>query len=76
MCGPRPVAGEREGEEICGGAWAGPGGKRRSGPILDEQDFFLIYSTKFQTSSKCFDQKVDLPGSKNLKENMTRNNLR
>jgi hypothetical protein len=28
---------------------------------------FFIYSNNFQTSLNCFDQKVDLPSSKNLK---------
>jgi hypothetical protein len=38
-------------------AWAEPEGTRT----------FLIYSNEFQTSSNCFDQKVDLPSSKNFK---------
>jgi hypothetical protein len=39
------------------GKWAGPIG------IVN----FLIYSNNFQMSLNCFDQKVDLPSSKNFK---------
>jgi hypothetical protein len=54
---------EGEGEERCGvrgpawgkGEWAEPEGIGR----------FFIYLNKFQTSSNCLDQKVDLPSSKN-----------
>jgi hypothetical protein len=46
-----------EGEEKSGGAWAEPAGTGE----------FFIYSNKIQISLNCFDQKVDLPSSKNSK---------
>jgi hypothetical protein len=65
MHGTRPAAGEGGRREARGHVgrsrkkmgWAKPG---RTGK-------FVIYSNEFQTSSKCFDQKVDLPSFKNFK---------
>jgi hypothetical protein len=51
------------------GVWAGSGKEKkwvRPKGIVN----FLIYSKRFQTSMNCFDQKVDLPSSKNFKLNM------
>jgi hypothetical protein len=67
-CGPWPTArGRGRGEEQ--GHVGQPGGKR-SGSGPKKQWNFLIYSNNFQMSSNCFDQKVDLPRSKNFKSNM------
>jgi hypothetical protein len=63
--GPRLVArGRGKGEEQ--GRVGRPRG-RRSGSGPEEIVKFSIYSNKFQTSSNFFDQKVDLPSSKNFK---------
>jgi hypothetical protein len=57
--------GEGEGEKksgACGPAW---GKEECADP--EGTGKFSIYSNKFQTSAICFDQKVDLPSSKNSK---------
>jgi hypothetical protein len=56
---------EGEGEEKSGGVWADPRKKKCAEPAGTGE--FFIYSNKIQTSSNYFDQKVDLPNSKNSK---------
>jgi hypothetical protein len=56
MHGSQPAVGGRgRGEKRGKKKWAEPAGTGE----------FFIYSNKIQTSSKCFDQKVDLTRSKN-----------
>jgi hypothetical protein len=67
-------AGEEGGRVRSGGAWLeesegarGPAQEKekRAGPKGIVK--ILIYSNNLQTSSNCFDQKVDLPSSRNFK---------
>jgi hypothetical protein len=51
---------ERRGTGVCGPAWG-----REEWAEPEGTGKFSIYSNKFQTSLNCFDQKVDLPSSKN-----------
>jgi hypothetical protein len=65
MHGPQLAAREGGRRE----AWAvhGPAWKKKVWADPEGTVMFGIFSNQFQTSSICFDQKVDLPNSKNSK---------
>jgi hypothetical protein len=61
-----PDSSEREREGRRAGAH-GPARRKEKWVGPEETIEFLIYSNNFQTSSDCFNQKVDLPSSKKIK---------
>jgi hypothetical protein len=71
----RGVREHGRGEVLSGGAHLEERERRAHGSAQEKEKragpkgivIFLIYSNNFQTSLNCFDQKVDLPNSKNFK---------